>query len=468
MTWFLFFCFAPILLLLWVTTRNEVKPKNNLILSTTLPKEAWGDEQVLAIIKSFRRSLDFTCLVLGLLLIPSFWIPYLSILITYHCTWLIFICIFPSIVYCIHVKKLRALKKQYWYHPENMAVQVVDTKTTEHTWKLLPAFYFLLPFLLSLVPMLYPLVVPQEGSIISFYTMCVANSACIILFYFCYRFMLRKKSDRINADTTLTMTLTRIRVYHWGRFWLLCAWLTAFFSFVVLLLDSPLPLFIIATLLFTFLLIVGAAKAEFAVRKAQQRYNETQDCVILADEDDFWWNGIAYYNKNDSSIIVNNRVGFGSTLNLAHPFAKVFTGFSLLLLLAMPFLGIWMMKEEFTDVHVELDETSVRAFHLGPEYKVPLEDIISCELLSELPRTSKNAGTNFSTVYKGSFSVSGIDRNCRLCLNPNASLFLVLRTENKTYIFSMGNNDNASLQQLHEIYEAVKAACDTNTQKNKN
>ena len=34
--------------------------------------------------------------------------------------------------------------------------------------------------------------------------------------------------------------------------------------------------------------------------------NETQECVILADEDEFWWNGIAYYNKNDSSILVNN------------------------------------------------------------------------------------------------------------------------------------------------------------------
>lgn len=461
MNWFLFFCFAPILLLVWGMTRNEAKPKNNLILSTTLPKEAWEDERVLAVTKSFRRSLDLACLILALFLIPFFLIPWISVLITYCCTWLIFICILQGILYAVHVKKLRALKKQFWYHPEQRAVQVVDTKTTEHTWKRLPAFYFLLPFLLSLVPMLYPLVVPQEGSIVSFYTICATNSACIVLFYFCYRFMLRKKSDRINADTTLTMTLTRIRVYHWERFWLLCAWLIAFYSFAALLIDRPLPLFIAATVLFTFLLIAGAAKAELAVRNAQQHYNKTQDSVILVDEDDFWWNGIAYYNKNDSSIIVNSRVGFGSTLNLAHPFAKIFTGFSFLLLLSMPFLGIWMMKEEFTDVRIELGEASVQAFHLGLEYEVPLEDIVSCELLSELPKTSKNAGTDFSTVYKGSFSVSGIDKNCRLCLNPNADLFLVLRTASKTYIFSMGNNEDASLERFMEIYKAVRTACDT-------
>lgn len=461
MTWFLFFCFAPVLLLVWAVTRNDAKPKNNLILSTTLPKEAWEDERVIAVIKSFRKQIDLTCLFLGLLFIPTFWIPYLSILTTYHCTLLIFICVLPNIVYCTHVRKMRALKKQYWYHPENSTVQVVDTKTSECEWKLLPTFSFLLPFLLSLVPMLYPLVVPQEGSILSFYILCVTDSICIVLFYLCYRFLLRKKSDRINADNTLSMTLTRIRVYHWGRFWLLCSWLTAFYSFTVLLLDSPIPLYIAATLIFTFLLIVVSAKSEFAVRKAQQHYNETQECVILADEDDFWWNGIVYYNKNDSSVLVNNRVGFGSSLNLAHPFSKIFTGFSLLLLLAMPFLGVWMMKEEFADVRVELGETSVKAYHLGLEYEIPLDDIISCELLTELPRCSKNVGTNFPRVYKGSFSVSGIDKNSRLCLNPKASLFLLLRTANKTYLFSMGKNDEASLQQLREIYEAIKAVCGT-------
>lgn len=457
MAWFLFFCFAPIYLIVWAVTRNDAKPKNNLILSTTLPKEAWEDERVLAVIKSFRRQIDLVCLVLGLLIIPTFWIPYLSILTSYHCTLLIFICVLPNIVYCVHVRKMRALKKQYWYHPENRTVQVVDTRTSERAWKLLPAFSFLLPFLLSLVPMLYPLVVPQEGSIASFYILCVTNSVSIVLFYLCYRFLLRKKSDRINADNTLTMTLTRIRVYHWGRFWLLCAWLTALYSFAVLLLDSPIPLYIAATSIFTLLLITVTVKSEFTVRKAQQHYNETQECVILADEDDFWWNGIAYYNKNDSSILVNNRVGFGSSLNLAHPISQILTGISLLLLLAMPLLGVWMMKEEFADVRIELGETSVKAYHLGLEYEVPLDDIISCELLTELPRCSKNAGTNFPRVYKGSFSVSGIDKNCRLCLNPKSSLFLLLRTENKTYIFSMGSNDEASLHQLKEVYEAIKA-----------
>ena len=55
MNLFLAICFVPILFVMYFTMRNEVKPKNNIILSTTLPKEAWEDPRVLAIKKKFSK-----------------------------------------------------------------------------------------------------------------------------------------------------------------------------------------------------------------------------------------------------------------------------------------------------------------------------------------------------------------------------------------------------------------------------
>lgn len=452
---FLFLCFAPLLLLLYFVTRNEAKPKNNLILSTTLPKEAWETPQVLAIVRQFRRSLAAVCLLLALLLVPTFFLSYLSVLITYYMVWVLALTVVPGLPYCHAVRKLRALKRQYWPQPKTVRVQVADTRITEQTFRTPAPISFFLPFLLSLVPMLYPLAVPSETSYAACYLIWGSNAACILLFGFCCRFLLRRKPDRVNADTALTSLLTHIRIRGWSQFWLSCSWLSVVFSFALLLFHANEVLYLVFTVLFLLLLCFVTLKTEFAVRRAQQHYNRTEPSVILADEDDFWWNGILYYNKSDSSFLVPNRIGMGTTVNAAHPAGKAFLGFALLLLLTLPFFGISLIREEFTDVRVELTEDQVRAYHCSLEYAVPLDHITECRLLTELPATSKNSGTNMTRVYKGSFSVKGIDRRARLCLNPEADLFLLLSADGRTYLFSMGENGDASRQALQEIYQAI-------------
>ena len=303
--------------------------------------------------------------------------------------------------------------------------------------------------------MLFPLVVPSETSYAGCYVFWVSNSACILLFGLCCRLMLRKKPDRINADTSLTSLLTHIRIRGWSQFWLCCAFLSTIFSFALLLFRTKEVLCLVFTVLYLMLLLVITLKIEFSVRRAQQHYNRTETPVILSDEDDFWWNGVLYYNKSDSSLLVNKRVGMGTTINAAHPAGKVVLGFTLLLLLSLPLFGIFLIQEEFTDVRVELTRDQVCAYHTSLEYAVPLEHITECRLLTELPDTSKNSGTNMTRVYKGSFSVKGIDKRARLCLNPETDLFLLLFADGKTYLFRMGENDDASRQALLEIYQTI-------------
>ena len=79
---FLAVCFVPILPVIYLTMRNDVKPKNNLILSTTLPKEAWEDPRVLTITKKYVKELTILCILLALLYIPAFFMEYISIIMT--------------------------------------------------------------------------------------------------------------------------------------------------------------------------------------------------------------------------------------------------------------------------------------------------------------------------------------------------------------------------------------------------
>lgn len=449
---FLAVCFLPIVLILYFTLRNEGKPKNNLILSTTLPKEAWEDERVLAITGRFYKGLNLACLIILLLYLPAFFIPYFSIQLTYVFVWLIAAMVVPYIPYCKGVQKMRTLKKEHWYHPELKQVQVADTSASFDVENNYSFVTFLLPLIVSLIPLLYPLAVPSDFSPLPLFIICGSNAVSIALFYLCYKYMFRNKSDHINTNADLSANLTRVRKYYWGKFWLIISWFCALFSFSALFINSLALFYMIATMVLCLSLIVVVIIIEFRIRSIQQKLNQTQPSEILVDEDDFWPYGVFYYNKNDSSNMVNNRIGMGTTMNMAKPSGQWLMGLSLVLILAMPFLGVWMMTEEFSEVRLEMTDTKLIATHAASSYEVDLDDIYAAELLDDLPKCSRNWGTSIDHLLKGNFSVSGIDAHCTLCVDTRAEVFLLVRTtDGKYYLFASEDEDKTE-----KMYESLK------------
>ena len=453
MNLFLAICFVPILFVMYFTMRNEVKPKNNIILSTTLPKEAWEDPRVLAIKKKFVKELTVSCILLALFYLPALFMEYISVIMTYVMIWLDAIIIVPYIPYCRAVKAMRALKKENWYHPELVKVQVTDTSLAtvfEEKQNSYTFVNFLLPLLVSLIPLLYPLVIPVEDSLTALFIVVLCNSSTILALYYCYR-MLRKKADRVNSDVTLSAVLTRIRRYYWGKCWMYCSWSAAIFSFCSLLLYISEMAFMVAMAIFVLVILVLAVGIEFKIRAEQQRLNQEQPSEILMDEDDYWPYGIVYYNKNDSNLMVNSRIGMGVTTNFAHPVGKALDIFGIVLLLLLPFTGLFTVKEEFTEPKVVLTETTLEAYHTGLEYTVPLKDIKSISLLQEMPAVSKSWGSNFPHLYKGKFTIKDISQTGKLCLDPYDDAFLLIQTtDEKYYLFSMEN-----AEELEAIYDEL-------------
>ena len=454
MNLFLAICFLPILPVIYFTMLNDRKPKNNLILSTTIPKEAWEDPRVLSIIKKYTKELTVTCVILALLYIPAFFMEYISFIMTYVMLWIDAIIVVPSIPYVKAVKAMRALKKENWYHPELVKVQVTDTSLAsvfEEKQNTYTFVNFLLPLLVSLIPLMFPLAVPVEGSLTALLIVILCNSSTILMCYYCYS-VLRKKEDRVNSDITLTAVLTRIRRYYWGKCWMYVSWLSAAMSFSSLLLFVSEWAFIIALGVLVSGILALVVAMDLKIRKEQQRLNKEQPSEILMDEDDYWPYGIICYNKNDKNLFVNSRNGLGVTVNFAHPVGKALDIFAIAMLLLLPFTGLFMVKEEFTEPKVVLSETALEAYHTDLEYFIPLEDIYTVTYLTELPEVSKNVGTNFPHLYKGNFNIKDIGKSGLLCLDPYDEAFLLILTnDQKTYLFGM---DDSS--ELEEIYNTLK------------
>ena len=443
MNLFLAICFVPILPIIYFTMLNEKKPKNNLILSTTIPKEAWEDPRILAITRKYTKELTVTCILLALLYIPAFFMEYLSVIMTHVMLWVDALIIIPNIPYVRAVKAMRALKKENWYHPELVKVQIADTS--------LAAVFEEKQSTYTFVNFLLPLVVPMEGSLPSLLIVILCNSSTILACYYCYT-VLRKKEDRVNSDVTLTAVLTRIRRYYWGKCWMYVAWLSAAISFSALLLFVSEWAFIIALALFITGILALVVGLELKIRKEQQRLNKEQPSEILMDEDDNWPYGIVCYNKNDKNLFVNSRVGFGVTVNFAHPAGKALDIFAVVMLLLLPFIGLFTVKEEFTEPTVILTETALEAHHTELEYSVPLDEIYAVSYLTEMPKASKTWGSNFPHLYKGKFSIKDIGQSGLLCLDPYDDAFLLIRTTDGTnYLFGM--EDSAELE---SIYNTLK------------
>jgi len=453
MNLFLAICFVPLLPVIYFVTLNERKPKNNLILSTTLPKDAWDDPRVLAIIKKFTKELTVTCIILGLLYIPAFFMEYISIIMTYVMLWVDAIIIVPCIPVVRAVTAMRKLKKENWYHPELVKVQVADTSLAtvfEEKQNTYTFVNFLLPLIVSLIPLMFPLIVPVEGSLTALFIVVLCNASTILMCYYCYR-MLRKKEDRVNSDITLTAVLTRIRRYYWGKCWMYISWLSAALGFCALLLFVSEWAFLIAIGIFVTGILVLVVGMDLKIRKEQQRLNEEQPSEILMDEDDNWPYGIICYNKNDKSLLVNKRNGLGVTTNFAHPVGKALDIFAVVMLLLLPFIGLFTVKEEFTEPKVVLTETALEAHHTDVEYSIPLDDIKEVTFLTEIPKFSKTWGSNFPHFYKGKFVADSKDQfhtDALVCLDPYDDTCLMIRTTQDKYYF-FGMEDAEELKNLY-------------------
>ena len=94
------------------------------------------------------------------------------------------------------------------------------------------------------------------------------------------------------------------------------AWATGLFFGGLFLVESA--WLFMALLLIYIVVVVGAVVGlELRVRRLQEKLTADSGGDFYVDEDDHWIWGMFYYNPNDRRLIVNDRVGMNTSVNLA-------------------------------------------------------------------------------------------------------------------------------------------------------
>lgn len=441
-------CMYPVLPIMYYMMQNESKAKKNLILGVTLPYDSRDTDSVTFICKEFKRSLKFACVILGIIPFFFFLVPYGSVVVTLYMVWLTSIIIIPYLIYIKYHKKLRNFKKENHFGMDREDSVAIDINVATVPIKKLSIWLLVIPTIISFLPvvdtLIYKMGEDGSGILLLIFGM---NGALTTSFIFLDRIIYRQRAEIVGEDSDINMALTRIRRYNWSKSYIYMSWLTGTFSLLFWIFFSKTWSLLIMTGIYCVVLLYLVIRVEFKTRKAQEELTRQSGREWYVDDDEYWLYGIFYYNPHDNHTMINSRIGVGTTVNIAKPFGKFITIFGIATILLMPFIGGYIMIEEFTPLQVKASENSLIVTHTKEMLSLDKTEIDEIELLETLPHTNKTNGTAFDTLLKGNFRVEGIG-SCKLYLNPKVGPFIKIKTNDKYLI--VGTNSSEETIRIYE------------------
>ncbi|WP_310604622.1 DUF5808 domain-containing protein [Anaerosporobacter sp.] len=457
---FLFVFSYPLLPIMYFIMKNELDSHKNIIIGVTLPHEQLRNPDVVKIVAKTKKSMKRITLVLALIPLISFFINYESITFALYLTWLTVACFIYFIPFAKANIKLHNLKKEHGWHVDEEDTTVIDLKVSLEEPNPLKKYWFLPALVLTLIPIIIDLCtkIGKEDFLFSLLTTAsigFVTFLCPIFFHISYR----GKQEIVSRDSLKNQTLTRIRRYNWGKCWIATAYTNAIYTILFWLYINHhienIIVFLTITLFYTLFVLWWVLRADFKVRLAQRQFSIQTDESFTVDEDIYWPYGLCYYNPNDKHLLVHNRVGMATDINLAKPIGKVIMILVALMLLLIPISGVGMILSQFSQIELTLDEDSITGKHLYDTYDVTFNEIQSIETWDTLPDTSKENGTGFSNLLKGRFSIAG-NGTCTVCLNPENHLYIVItKVDGKKCVFS-GATDEDTVDIYNKLLEQIR------------
>ena len=430
----------PVLPILYFMQKNECKPKKNIIVGVTLPWEGQRDERVLALLERFKKEMKIICWVMLAAVVPTLFIKSFGVFMTIWLTWTVLLCFIFFIPYARCNKALKQIKDERGWRldAEETAQVVTDLRAAAEEMRWLSPWWFLPPFFISLVPLLFDRTV---------WWLWVIEAALVPLFYLAYRDLYRNRAEVVDEDTSRTLALTRVRRYNWGKCWIIMAWVTGIFNIGLWLTLDHIWLCMAVVLIYGFVVCAVVISIEFRVRGLQEKLTAGSGRIV--DEDDRWIWGLFYYDPNDARMIVNNRVGMNTTFNMARRPAQIIMGLALVMLLACPLIGVWTLGMERAPVELEVTEDALTGSHYGGHWSVALEVIAEIEVIEDRPRLSRIAGTGMDNALTGKFSADGWGQ-ITCCIDPRTGPWLKV-TAVDGQIFLFGSSEEGVVETVSSL-----------------
>ena len=437
---FLVTCY-PIIFLMYFLLRNA-GDKNNWCFGATLSKELKKHPDVEAIVKQYRKILKNSMIVLGGIPFLCFFIPYMSIVFTIWMVWILVICFMPMVWYAKANRQIIELKhKMGWEEEYQVAYADLKTATVPRKVKLVT---FLPTIILSIVPIMLSYVFFAEAGYGAFRICVITFGVCTILFYLAAVWTDRQKVSVISEDSDVNTNFARAKKQVWKNFWLLSAWVNTAFTWSILIAmyfrHSAMLWILAGTGVYCVVFMTIAIRLVKRLMEINQKYDTRRTIADAADDDSCWPYGLFYYNKKDKHLMVENRMGTGTAMNMATGAGKGMYIFATLCLLIVPISCVWLIMLDFTPIQTTVVNDTIVCEHLSVEYEIPLEEIEGYTVITELPEITKLSGNAMDNVLSGTYEIYR-EGTFEAFLNPQNNLFIKIETVDEMYYISGIDDD---------------------------
>uniref|UniRef100_UPI004056FAEE PH domain-containing protein n=1 Tax=Agathobacter sp. TaxID=2021311 RepID=UPI004056FAEE len=443
----------PILFLVYFFLRNAGGVDKAYIYGATLKKEYRTEAEIVKITEEYKSSLKRTGIILGIIPLITFFIPWISISFTVWMVWSLVVCFYPMFYAAranIQVQELK--RKKGWYEEYNtsyvdLKIAAVPRKVTLET--------FLAPILCSIVPILIALFLFQGRGYAVYIGIVAIFGLCTLLFYAAAVWTDKQKIMVISSDSDINMNYARAKKVAWKNYWVYNSWVNTAFTWLVLILvwfrHMLVRGILVGSVIYAAVVILFTWKMIQTLDAIEQRYEAKKDIKDAADDDRNWIFGMFYYNKNDKHYMTQNRFGTGTTVNLGTTAGMLTEIVGILALAIVPLCCVWMIMMEFTPINLKIEQDTIICEQLSVEYEIPLAQIEEYQAVTELPELIKVNGTGMDNLLSGTFEAyrQGM---FELFLNPQNDLFIHIVTDEETYYIS--GTDDKMTQEILEQMEA--------------
>lgn len=369
--------------------------------------------------------------------------------------------------------KVKAEKsKNNWFVGEKKVVYC-DIKTTMLKNKMpISNKYFLIPLLISLFPLIISLKNMSSENIV-FLIISILNIG-LIIFIFCITKQYNKsKLKTYSTDSEINFILNKTEKRMMSIYFLINALVESILILVIYLMIFDyinvefFNIYITSTIILSSAVALGLIYIKKKINKLDEELSsKNKSSEIIVDDDDFWIDGIYYYNPNDSSKIVSSRFGYNVTYNIAtkHGYFmakkldKIVLGATFLLMI------ILMLPSEFATSSISFNDNSpnISISSFPYSYDLDYNDIESITITNE-PISFKLRTNGIATDTKciGNFKSDKYGK-CRVYLyfdgeddNPK---YIVMKLKNNKFDYLIYNTKDD--KQTEKVYSKLQKNLD--------
>lgn len=456
-------CVLTGILTTYYTMKSATKPRRNIVIGVTLPKEVLDDSRVLGIISEYKSMINKVLIANLLTSIPIFIIDRYSLNIIYMIVWMIIVCSW-SINYPFKTmnRKLKKIKEENdWYIGEKRIVSI-DTKLSRLKNKMpIADKYMMIPILISIMTISISISSKDQDLKYMVFIAIINTLIVISIYIFGFRSIKKSKLKVYSKNSKINYAINKEEKYLNSIMWFLVALIESivylvayFYIFDVINVGSGVIAFI--TLGSSIGLSIGFIYTSKKVRELEEDLAKEDGQTIYTDDDEFWIDGYKYYNENDRSTTVNSRYGFGYTYNLANKKGKFATyGIGIIVAIFMTPIFINNILMDFSNHKINIDKENriISVDYPSYDYSFNIDDIEGVELVGKVSFKMRVNGIGTEEYSRGSFKAEEYGR-CKVYIYNESRPYIVVKLNDNYFIYNE-KTKKETIRIYHEILSVI-------------